>query len=94
MEDVSVAKKLKRVRVGASPVSLFIQLLVPWLVIALAYLLADAAGLTQMWAVIVAIAAGLYATFMVGRIARLLRARKAAALHGIEFDVRQLKGGR
>ncbi len=89
-----MAKKLKRVRVRASPMSLFIQILIPWIVMALVFIGAEAAGLGQLWAIVLAVAIALYATFMVSRLARILRARKAAALHGIAFDVRQIQGKR
>ena len=89
-----MAKKLKRVKVRASPMSLFIQILIPWIVMAGAFLAAEAAGLDTVWAVVIAVVASLYATFMVGRAARLLRARKAAALHGVDFDPHQLKNKR
>ncbi len=74
--------------------SLFVQILIPWIVMALAFLGAEAAGLDTVWAVVIAVIAALYVTFMVSRAARLLRARRAAAAHGIDFDVAQLKGKR
>ncbi len=86
-----MAKKLRRVRVQASPLSLFAQILVPWLVMAVVFLGAQAAGLDQLWSIVLAVVVALYATFMVSRLARLLRARRAAALHGMDFDVRQLQ---
>lgn len=86
-----MAKKLKRVRVQASPISLFIQIMIPWIVMAGVFVAAEAAGLDTTWAVVIAIIAALYTTFMVNRASRLMRARRAAIRHDIAFDVRRLK---
>jgi len=71
-----VAKKLRKRRI--SPLRLFIEILIPWVVMAIAAILLDAIGVSLEGTIIIAVACALVVTFLINRYERARTRRHRA----------------